>query len=56
MIILAELIKQHLKDTVEQLTRRVRRRGIRVSTEKVRNLLDYHNLLKKTQDSQSSGH
>ncbi len=55
VIILAELIK-HLKDTVEQLTRRVRRRGIRVSTEKVRNLLDYHNLLKKTRDSQSSGH
>ncbi len=55
VIILAELIK-HLKDTVEQLTRRVRRRGIRVSTEKVRNLLDYHNLLKKTQDFQSSGH
>ncbi len=55
VIILAELIK-HPKDTIEQLTRRVRRRGIRVSTEKVRNLLAYHNLLKKTQDSQSSGH
>ncbi len=55
VIILAELIK-HLKDTVEQLTRRARRRGIRVSTEKVRNLFDYHNLLKKTRDSQSSGH
>lgn len=55
VIILAELIK-HLKDTVQQLTRRVRRRGINVSIEKVRNLLVYHDLLKKTQDFQSFGH
>ena len=46
VIILVELIK-HLNDTVEQLTRRVRRRGLRVSIEAVHHLLLYHDLLKK---------
>jgi hypothetical protein len=50
VIILTTLIK-HPDDTVEQLVRRVRRRGIKVSTEQCRNLLLSHNLLKKTTDS-----
>lgn len=55
VIILAELIK-HPKDTIEQLTRRTRRKGIKVSIEKVRNLLVYLDLLKKTPDSQLFEH
>lgn len=47
VIILVELIK-HPRDSVDQLTRRVRRRGTKVSIEKCRNLLTYHDLLKKT--------
>jgi len=52
-MILAALIK-HPHDSLEQLTRRVRRRGIKVSMESVHNLLLTHDLLKKNQDSQSS--
>ncbi len=55
VIILAELIK-HPKDTIEQLTRRARRKGIKVSIEMVRNLLIFLDLLKKTPDSQSFEH
>lgn len=47
VIILVELIK-HPKDSVDQLTRRVRRKGIKISIEKCRNLLIYHDLQKKT--------
>ena len=50
VIILTTLIK-HPDDTVERLVRRVRRRGIKVSTEQCRNLLLFHDLLKKTTDS-----
>jgi len=46
VVILVELIK-HPRDTVEKLMRRVRRKGLKVSTEKVRNLLVYHDLVKK---------
>jgi hypothetical protein len=46
VIILATLIK-HPDDTVERLTRRVRRTGIKVSIERCRNLLISHDLLKK---------
>jgi len=46
IVILVELIK-HQNDDVDQLTRRVRRRGVKISTEKVRNLLSYHGILKK---------
>lgn len=53
--IIVELIK-HSQDSIEQLTHRVRKRGVKVSIEKIRNLLVYHNLLKKTQDFQSSEH
>ena len=49
VIILATLIK-HPGDTVDRLTRRVRRREIKVSTEQCRNLLISHDLLKKTTD------
>lgn len=52
VIILTTLIK-HPDDTVERLVRRVRRGGIKVSTEQCRNLLLSHNLLKKTTDSAS---
>ncbi len=45
VIILVELI-QHPSDTLDQLTRRVRRRGINISGEEVRNLLLSHGLLK----------
>jgi hypothetical protein len=55
VIILAELIK-HPKDTIEQLTRRARRKGINASIEMVRNLLVFLDLLKKTQDFQSFEH
>ena len=49
VIILATLIK-HPGDTVDRLTRRVRRREIKVSTEQCRNLLISHDFLKKTTD------
>jgi len=49
VIILSTLIK-HPNDTVERLTRRVLRRGIKVSTEQCRNLLISHDILKKTTD------
>lgn len=52
-IILVELIK-HPTDTLVQLTKRVRRRGITVSIDKVRNLLQSHGLLKKKFGAQSS--
>ncbi len=45
-MVLAEFIK-HNKDSVEKLTRRVRRRGIEVSTHHVRNLLVDHGIGKK---------
>ena len=50
VIILVTLIK-HPDDSIKQLMRRVRRRGIKVPIEKCRNLLTYHDLLKKTADS-----
>jgi len=43
IIILVELIK-HPTDTLVQLTKRVRRRGITITIDKVRNLLQYHGL------------
>jgi hypothetical protein len=46
IIILVELIK-HPTDTLVQLTKRVRRRGITISIDKVRNLLQYHGLFEK---------
>lgn len=49
VLILAEWIK-HPNDTLEQLTRRVRRRGVSLSIKKVRHLLIDHDLLKKTLD------
>lgn len=53
VIILVTLIK-HPHDSIERLMRRVRRRGIKVPIEKCRNLLTYHDLLKKTADSVQS--
>jgi hypothetical protein len=50
VIILVTLIK-HPNDSIEQLIRRVRRRGAKVSIEHGRNLLIYHDLLKKTTGS-----
>lgn len=50
VIILVTLIK-HPDDNIQQLMRRVQRRAIKVPIEKCRNLLTYHNLLKKTADS-----
>ena len=50
VIILVTLIK-HPHDSIKQLIRRVQRRGIKVPIEKCRNLLIYHDLLKKTADS-----
>ncbi len=47
IIILVELIK-HPTDTLVQLTKRVRRRGITISIDEVRNLLQYHGLFKKS--------
>lgn len=46
IIILSERIK-HPSDTLDQLTRRVRRHGAVVSNDQVRSLLYYHGLLKK---------
>lgn len=46
VIILVTLIK-HPNDSMKQLLRRVRRRGIKVSIEKCRNLFMYHDLKKK---------
>ena len=46
IVILVELIK-HPTDTLVQLTKRVRRRGITISIDKVRNLLQYHGLFEK---------
>ncbi len=45
VVVLVELI-QHPSDKLDQLTRRVRRRGITISREEVRNLLLSHGLLK----------
>lgn len=53
IIILVTLIK-HPDDTLKQLVRRVRRKGIKVSIEKCRNLLIYHDIQKKTTDINSS--
>jgi hypothetical protein len=44
--ILVELIK-HPADKLDQLVRRVRRKGVPISTQKIMNLLIYHGLLKK---------
>jgi hypothetical protein len=52
VIILTTLIK-HPDDTLARLVRRVRRKGIEISTQQCRNLLLSHNLLKKTTDSAS---
>jgi len=46
IIILVELIK-HPADKIDQLVRRVRRKGVPISTQKIKNLLIYHGLLKK---------
>lgn len=46
VMILVELIK-HPKDDVRQLSRKVRRKGMKVSRDEVRNLLIYHRILKK---------
>ncbi len=46
IVVLVERIK-HPTDTPEQLTRRVRRRGIIISIDQIRSLLQYHSLLKK---------
>jgi len=46
VLILVELIK-HPKDDLRQLSRRVRRKGAKVSIDEVGNLLLYHNILKK---------
>lgn len=46
IVILVELIK-HPTDTLDQLTRCIRRRGISISIDQVRSLLWYHGLLKK---------
>ncbi len=46
IIILVELIK-HPADKMDQLARRVRRKGVRLSTQKTKNLLIYHGILKK---------
>ena len=45
VVILVELIK-HPGDTVERLVRRVRRRAVKVSIDKARNLLIYHGIKK----------
>jgi hypothetical protein len=50
VIILVTLIK-HPNDSIEQLTRRVRRGGVKVPIENCRNLLIYHDLLKKNTGS-----
>jgi len=47
VIILVSLIKNP-NDSIEQLVGRVRRKGIKVSIEKCRNLLIYHDIQKKT--------
>ena len=46
IIILVELIK-HPDDKIDQLVRRVGRKGVRISTQKIKNLLIYHEILKK---------
>ena len=51
--ILTELIK-HSEDSPEQLVRRVRSNGILIGVDEVRNLLVYHDLLKKNWISSSS--
>jgi hypothetical protein len=50
VIILVELIK-HPHYSIQQLARRVRRKGISISEEKITNLLRYHDIVKKTPDS-----
>ncbi|MCP4367645.1 MAG: hypothetical protein GY797_05970 [Deltaproteobacteria bacterium] len=54
IVILTELIK-HPGTCVEDLARRVRRKGIAVGIGEVRNLLIHHDLLKKTLVFQPSG-
>ena len=49
VIILVELIK-HSDDSMEQLYRRVRYKGFNASILKIRHLLEYHDLLKKTSE------
>lgn len=49
IIILVELIK-HSDDNLEQLYRRVKYKGLNVSIIKIRHLLEYHSLLKKTSE------
>ncbi len=46
IIILVELIK-HPADKTDQLVRRVRRKGVSISTQKIKNLLTYHGIFKK---------
>ncbi len=46
IIILVELIK-HPADKIDQLVRRVGRKGVPISTQKIKNLLIYHGILKK---------
>ena len=50
--ILVELIK-HPQDSVRQLARRVRKKGVTVTEHKISNLLIYHDIVKKMADSRS---
>ena len=47
VIILVERIK-HTKDSIDQLIHRIRRKGMSISKDSVRNLFLHHGLLKKT--------
>ena len=46
IIALVELIK-HPADKIDQLSSRVRRKGVAISTHKIKNLLTYHGIFKK---------
>jgi len=47
VITLVELVK-HPKDDIQRLTRRVQKRGVKISIEKIRNLLIYHGIKKNS--------
>lgn len=55
-IIILSQYAQHPEDALDALTRRVRRKGSAASVTDVRNLLVYHELLKKTPDYPLLGH
>jgi hypothetical protein len=46
IIVLVELIK-HPADKIDQLSSRIHRKGVPISTHKINNLLTYHGILKK---------